>query len=116
MKPPIPDLRLNIDRDPVQLGALTLIAAILSLGATGGIASIAGFDAVHDRLAHPDWRWLLASAGGMLAEFCRLPAPTRASLRGDGRRAAKASRHGRRRRYRLPRGGPATAAAASRRC
>jgi hypothetical protein len=73
---------LHIDRNPVQLGALTLI---LSLGATGGIASITGFDAVYDRLAHPDWRWLLASAGGMLAESCRLPARLPGQLRHAGR-------------------------------
>jgi len=37
----------------VQLGALTLIAAILSLGATGGIGSITGFDAVSPTRASP---------------------------------------------------------------
>src|SRR5579884_2651593 len=69
MKLPSSDLRFHLERPAWQLGALIALAALLAVGASVGIASIAGFDAVRTRLAHPDWPWLVASAGGMLAAF-----------------------------------------------
>lgn len=78
------DLRRHVERNARQLTVLTLIAALLFLGATAGIASIAGFDAVATRLGHADWRWLLASAGGTLVAFAgyRLAYQAISDLRG----------------------------------
>lgn len=69
MKLPPANLRSHIERPAWQLGALVLVAALLAVGASVGIASIAGFDAVRIRITHPNWPWLFGSAGGMFVAF-----------------------------------------------
>jgi len=48
---------------------LTALAAVLYLGAGGGMAYVAGFSAVWRIAQHPDWPWLAASLGGVALAF-----------------------------------------------
>jgi hypothetical protein len=52
-----------------ELAGLTALAAALYLGATAGMAYIAGFTRVEHRLVHPDWPWLFVSAACIAVAF-----------------------------------------------
>src|SRR6185437_2446380 len=65
----LPDVRDNLHRSSRGLALLTLIAAVLWLGALAGLSFVAGFGAVYHRFEQVHWPWLLVSLGGMLAAF-----------------------------------------------
>jgi uncharacterized membrane protein YbhN (UPF0104 family) len=69
MRLALPDVRDNLHRSRRGLAAITLIAAVLWVGALAGLSFVAGFGEVHHRLAQVQWPWLLVSVGGMLAAF-----------------------------------------------
>jgi hypothetical protein len=60
----------HVDRKWPQLAGL--VAAVAGLYVAGGIgmAYVAGFDAVHQRLAHAQWWWLGPSFGAIVLAFC----------------------------------------------
>lgn len=62
-------LTRHLERSALGLALLTLVAAVLFLGALAGLAWVAGLDDVYARLAHVDWPWLGASLAGMLVAF-----------------------------------------------
>jgi hypothetical protein len=47
-----------------------LLAVLLYVAAGIGMAYVAGFGAVHERLDHAQWWWLAPSFGGVLVAFC----------------------------------------------
>lgn len=59
----------HLDRDMRQLAGLVLLAAVLFVGAAVGMAYVAGFEAVRDRLVAVHWPWLGASLGGEVLAF-----------------------------------------------
>lgn len=61
--------RHHLHSSASQLAALTVLAALLYLGATAGMAYIAGFSRVAHRIERPDWPWLLVSLGCVAIAF-----------------------------------------------
>jgi uncharacterized membrane protein YbhN (UPF0104 family) len=49
---------------PHQLAAMVMVAAVLALGASVGVAWTIGFTPVWQRLLYPHWFWLLVALGG----------------------------------------------------
>jgi uncharacterized membrane protein YbhN (UPF0104 family) len=47
-----------LEQHPAHVLLFVVIAAMLATGALAGLAAIAGFGDVAERLAHPHWRWL----------------------------------------------------------
>lgn len=52
-----------------QLFALTVLAALLYVGAAAGLAAIPGYPEMRHTLASVRWPWVLASLGGVVASF-----------------------------------------------
>lgn len=59
----------HVDREWRALTGLVLLAVVLYAAAGVGMAYVAGFGAVQNRLAHAQWWWLAPSFGGVLAAF-----------------------------------------------
>ena len=59
----------HLERSAAGLALLTLLAALLFVGALVGLGWVAGFGAVEARLDRVDWPWLGASLAGMLLAF-----------------------------------------------
>lgn len=49
---------------PHRLALLVLVAGVLALGASVGVASTVGFEQVWHRLLHPHWFWLFVALAG----------------------------------------------------
>lgn len=60
----------HVNRTWPQLIGLVALAAGLYVAGVLGMAYVAGFDAVRDRLVHPDWWWLGPSFGAVVLAFC----------------------------------------------
>jgi uncharacterized membrane protein YbhN (UPF0104 family) len=52
-----------------RLAGLILVAALLAAGASFGLAWVAGFGQIADRLHFPHWPWLAAAVGGQLVAY-----------------------------------------------
>lgn len=61
--------RHHLSSSAPQLVGLTALAAVVYLGASTGMAYIAGFSRVEHRLLHPDWPWLFVSVGCIAIAF-----------------------------------------------
>jgi hypothetical protein len=59
----------HVDHNARQLFGLILLVALLYCAAGVGMAYVAGWDAVQDRLASAQWWWLAPSFGGVLISF-----------------------------------------------
>jgi hypothetical protein len=59
----------HVNRTWPHLVGLVALAAVLYAAAGIGMAYVAGFDAVHQRLTHADWWWLAPSFGGVVVAF-----------------------------------------------
>lgn len=59
----------QVDRKWKQLTGLVLLTVLLYAAAAIGMAYVAGFGAVHDRLRHAQWWWLAPAFGGVLLAF-----------------------------------------------
>jgi hypothetical protein len=49
---------------PHRLAVMVVVAGVLALGASVGVASTVGFEPVLERLLHPHWFWLLVALAG----------------------------------------------------
>jgi len=54
---------------PQTLAGLVVLAGVLALGATVGVSSIAGFDAIAHRLLHVHWFWLPVAFGAQVVAY-----------------------------------------------
>src|SRR5439155_11394336 len=52
-----------------RLALLVAVAAVLALGASVGLAWVAGFENVSHRLAHFNWAWLPVALAGELVAY-----------------------------------------------
>jgi hypothetical protein len=59
----------HVNRTWPQLAGLIALVAVLYLAAGVGMAYVAGFGAVKDRLAHADWWWLVPSCAAVVLAF-----------------------------------------------
>lgn len=62
-------LRLGPSSRAGELALLTLVAAVLYVGAAAGLSAIPGYQAMERTLSSVQWPWLLASLGGVVAAF-----------------------------------------------
>lgn len=60
----------HVNRTWPQLAGLIALIAALYVAAGVGMAYVAGFGAVRDRIDHADWWWLAAAFGGVVLGFC----------------------------------------------
>ncbi len=60
----------HVNRTWPQLAALVAVVAALEVAGVVGMAYVAGFDAVHNRLVHAQWWWLGPSFGAVVLAFC----------------------------------------------
>lgn len=59
----------QVDRKWKPLSGLIVLAAVLYAAGAVGMAYVAGFSAVRDRLDHAQWWWLAPSFGGIFVAF-----------------------------------------------
>ncbi|HZU39680.1 MAG TPA: hypothetical protein VE992_01440 [Solirubrobacteraceae bacterium] len=59
----------HLERNGRQLAGLVALAALLFMAGAVGLAYVAGFHAVRQRLIHPHWPWLVASAAVEIVSF-----------------------------------------------
>lgn len=54
---------------PHRVASLIVVAAVLALGASAGLAWMAGFGAIAHRFVHPQWFWLPIAFGAEIAAY-----------------------------------------------
>lgn len=59
----------HVDRDAPQLAGLIALVGLLYVAGGVGMAYVAGFDAVHHRLATAHWWWLAPAFGAVVISF-----------------------------------------------
>jgi hypothetical protein len=62
--------RPPLERNTRQLAVLVGFAALLYLAAGTGMAYVAGWDRVYERIVHAAWLWLLPAVGAVLIGYC----------------------------------------------
>lgn len=82
----MPDLRERryLERSHREIALLVVVAAVLALGASIGVAWAAGFDVVRHRLVHADWLWLGVVAASLVPAYAGYIAAYRAVTEVEG--------------------------------
>jgi uncharacterized membrane protein YbhN (UPF0104 family) len=78
--------RRYLERSYREMALLVMVAAVLAVGASVGVAWAAGFEAVFDRMLHPDLVWLPIAAAGIVPAYAGYISAYRAVTEVEGER------------------------------